>query len=274
MMNDEVTDVPTVCCISDCSGHSLVPPHLTGSYLIRPVSSNRSTPVYCEMLEDAAGEEVWTVIQRRSDGSVSFNRTWNDYKHGFGSVEGEHYLGNDIIYQLTNQGNYTLHIDMWDLHGEYWVAEYPYFHLDGEKDNYRLHLNGYHGNASDAFRYSNNMPFSTVDRDNDMSSTHCAKYYTAGWWYKHCHYSNMNGRYTVGLVWFHQDWDEWVQMKKVVMKIKPNQAQALDSEQAALEESKTTKATPQSKSAEENSSEVKGQSNRTGEKDSTATKLP
>lgn len=50
----------------------------------------------------------WTVIQRRTDGSVDFYRDWNDYKAGFGDVEGEFWLGNDHIYQLTNQGEFQL----------------------------------------------------------------------------------------------------------------------------------------------------------------------
>ena len=46
----------------------------------------------------------WTVIQRRIDGSVEFYRGWDDYKRGFGHAEGEFWLGNDRIYELTNKG--------------------------------------------------------------------------------------------------------------------------------------------------------------------------
>ena len=38
-------------------------------------------------------EKGWTVIQKRYDGSVPFNRNWEDYKNGFGSTGGEHWLG-------------------------------------------------------------------------------------------------------------------------------------------------------------------------------------
>jgi len=50
------------------------------------------------------------------------------------------------------------------------------------------------GNATDALRYSHGQPFSAIDRDNDLSTTDCARFYAAGWWYKHCHYANLNGR--------------------------------------------------------------------------------
>jgi len=50
------------------------------------------------------------------------------------------------------------------------------------------------GNATDALSYSDGQPFSALDRDNDVSTTDCARFYAAGWWYKHCHYANLNGR--------------------------------------------------------------------------------
>ena len=46
----------------------------------------------------------WTLIERRQDGSVDFYRTWDEYRDGFGDLEGEFWLGNEHIYQITNQG--------------------------------------------------------------------------------------------------------------------------------------------------------------------------
>jgi len=78
--------------------------------------------VFCRMQAGRA----WTVIRRRQDGSVDFyNRTWEDYSRGFGSLTGEFWLGNDNIHLLTNQGRYKLHIafDMLDWTSVY--SEYP-----------------------------------------------------------------------------------------------------------------------------------------------------
>ncbi|XP_071795659.1 uncharacterized protein [Asterias amurensis] len=53
------------------------------------------------------------VVQRRYDGSVSFNRSWAEYKKGFGSMDGEFWLGNEILHELTDaEGNWTISLDL------------------------------------------------------------------------------------------------------------------------------------------------------------------
>ena len=83
------------------------------------------------------------VFQRRFDGSVDFYRDWNDYKHGFGSVNGEFWLGNDNIHSLTRCGNYILRIDMEAFNGETAFAEYVGFSIDAESANYALRFTAY-----------------------------------------------------------------------------------------------------------------------------------
>lgn len=56
----------------------------------------------------------WTVFQRRSDGLVSFNRGWSEYRDGFGELRGEHWLGNQQLHLLSHQGHYSLRIDLQD----------------------------------------------------------------------------------------------------------------------------------------------------------------
>jgi Fibrinogen beta and gamma chains, C-terminal globular domain. len=42
------------------------------------------------------------VIQNRYEGTVDFYRDWHDYKHGFGNIGGEFWLGLEKLHILTN----------------------------------------------------------------------------------------------------------------------------------------------------------------------------
>ncbi|KAF3851771.1 hypothetical protein F7725_005126 [Dissostichus mawsoni] len=110
----------------------------SGLYVIRPHGSPSSLSVYCDM-NNGGG---WTVFQRRRDGEESFDRcvcvSWVEYKHGFGdlySPDGEFWLGNTALHNLTSTGNYDLRIDMQDFEGNQRYAEYKNFKVDDEKKN-------------------------------------------------------------------------------------------------------------------------------------------
>lgn len=204
----------------DCSSNVSHPTNgqHSGVRLIHPHGAEKARLVFCDMQTDGGG---WTVVQRRCDGSQDFYRNWDDYKQGFGEVSGEHWLGNDALHEITSSGNYSLRIDLWDVSGNYKFVEYDHVVVGSEAQRYRLEVLGYRGNASNALEYHSGMAFSTADRDNDFSSTHCAVYYSSGWWYNHCQYVNINGKYKVGLTWYDMDALEWVQLSRVEMKLRP-----------------------------------------------------
>ncbi|KAH9503779.1 Angiopoietin- protein 2 [Bulinus truncatus] len=124
----------------------------------------------------------WIVIQRRVYRDTYFNRTWQEYKHGFGAVCDDYWLGNENIYLLTSTGQYELRIDMESRSVRYF-AEYREFYIDSESDQYEIHLNYFTGNVENQFYYHNYIKFSTPDRDNDESGGFCAgpNAYNTGW---------------------------------------------------------------------------------------------
>ncbi|XP_035508560.1 angiopoietin-related protein 3 [Morone saxatilis] len=162
----------------------------SGIYVIKP---NQSEPfnVYCEMDSDGGS----TVIQRRVDGSVDFDQTWDKYDKGFGNLEKDFWLGLKKIHSFTQQGVYILRIDLEDWKEDKHWAEYR-FSLDGPSKDYTLHVSHFSGDLPDAMANSTSMRFSTKDRNNDnQRNSNCARNYTGGWWFNGCGETNLNARY-------------------------------------------------------------------------------
>ena len=156
-----------------------------------------SVPIYCE----CTTEGIWTVIQKRFDGSVDFYRNWTDYKEGFGEVSGEYWLGNDIIHQLTSRSKYALKFVLTDWDNVTKYARYNRFEIADEAGRYRLSIGGYSGDAGNSVEnHHDGRHFTTKDRDNDALYTgdNCAVRHTGAWWYGQCYDSNLNGPYRFG----------------------------------------------------------------------------
>ncbi|KAK5614476.1 hypothetical protein CRENBAI_022587 [Crenichthys baileyi] len=188
--------------IRDCSDHSLRGRTRSGVYLVTPDLRGSSFPVFCDMELDGGG---WTLLQRRQDGSVSFNRTWVEYQAGFGVLNGgEFWLGNNKMHLLTRDRDMVLRVELEDFDGLTEHAQYEHFRVASERLRYRLTVGGYSGTAGDALRFSrtydhNNRMFTTPDRDHDRyPSGNCGAYYSSGWWFDACMAANLNGRYYVG----------------------------------------------------------------------------
>ncbi|KAL9974218.1 hypothetical protein ACROYT_G011233 [Oculina patagonica] len=116
-----------------------------GVYTIKP-DKLPAFDVFCDQTTAGGG---WTVFQKRLDGSVDFFLYWNDYKHGFGNLSGEFWLGNEKIHRLTSNDNNRLHVDLEDFEGNTAYAEYDMFGVMSENDKYKLILDSYSGNAGD-----------------------------------------------------------------------------------------------------------------------------
>nr|XP_023480410.1 tenascin-X isoform X5 [Equus caballus] len=170
------------------------------------LNGNRERPlnVFCDMETDGGG---WLVFQRRMDGQTDFWRDWEDYAHGFGNISREFWLGNEALHSLTTAGDYSMRVDL-RAGDEAVFAQYDSFRVDSAADYYRLHLEGYHGTAGDSMSYHSGSVFSARDRDPNNLLISCAVSYRGAWWYRNCHYANLNGLYgsTVdhqGVSWYY-----------------------------------------------------------------------
>ncbi|XP_051990550.1 angiopoietin-related protein 4-like [Xyrauchen texanus] len=192
-MSSEQRDSP-VAMASDCHELFLRGETSSGLYTIQP-SDSRPFEVFCEMTPDGG----WTVIQRRQDGSVDFDKLWQAYQTGFGSLNGEFWLGLEKIHSVSKGGNYILKVQFSDWRDESQNITYL-FHLNGEERNYSLHILERPAGNLESFlsTEASGVPFSTRDKDNDLKNDlNCAKQLSGGWWFSNCGHANLNGRYFV-----------------------------------------------------------------------------
>lgn len=120
-------------------------------------------------------------------------------------------------------------IELEDWTGKKVYAEYSSFHIESEREGYRLRLGTYQGNAGDSFSSHNGKQFTTLDRDKDAFSGrgspiysqilyrlfadvgfptfcssllgNCAHFHKGGWWYNACGQTNLNGVWYSGGVY-------------------------------------------------------------------------
>ncbi|CAK8686910.1 unnamed protein product [Clavelina lepadiformis] len=164
------------------------------------------TYVYCDM-ELVSTKKGWTTIQRRMNGEVNFNRGWDDYVRGFGSLRGEYWFGLENIYRLWRQTvtikkgfisrtSPELGVDLEDWDGYKAFPQYGVEWFGPEKTNYRIYV--FSLNASGCFESTPIFfnDFSTPDADNDeKEQNHCARENKSGWWFDDCVVSNLNAPY-------------------------------------------------------------------------------
>ena len=214
----------------------------SGVYTLRGLAGTFSTmQAYCELNDEHQG---WTLVHRRTNGSLSFDRTWKEFEEGFGDLEDEFWLGLKAMHLMTDMGEWKLRVDMLVSEGEREQlvpvsegerkelvpvsVEYNHFQVAGPEQNYKLNasefntstmydiLMGFHGN-----------PFSTHDRDNDGWAGSCAELNKGGWWYPPTCFSdkglNLNKEYEDGgLEWKRSIYAAAVNVKSIEMKIRPS----------------------------------------------------
>ncbi|KAK2532209.1 hypothetical protein Q9233_005225 [Columba guinea] len=195
-----------------------------GLYIIQPKED--PIVVSCNMQDGG-----WTIIQHiTANSTVDFDRTWRDYKYGFGSVLDNHWLGNEYMHQLTSSSvRYILGVKLVNLNAEIKWGQYEPFLIEDEESQYRIRVGLYKGNATDALTLDteaylhDNQKFTTKDRDNDNYFQNCAKLEHngipgGGWWYDACAGANLNRR---NVIYWQKDCNKQHMCKFAWMMIKP-----------------------------------------------------
>jgi len=142
--------------------------------------------VFCRMNVTGQGGG-WLSIQRRIDGDVNFHRTWQDYKKGFGEVDDEFWLGNEILHYLTSTYPHQFYVRATSFDLTNYISKHDDFLVLNEEQNYRMSasVNSLEGTLQSLQGDNLNQSFSTYDNDNDswrMGSV-AAKYNHGGFWY-------------------------------------------------------------------------------------------
>ncbi|KAG4075699.1 hypothetical protein HA402_003524 [Bradysia odoriphaga] len=213
---------------------------ISGVYRIKPNASARPFPVWCDMNAGAEGGG-WIVIQTRFDGLVDFERTWKEYRNGFGNVDSEHWLGNNFIRQITENYDYELKIDLTGFTaGEFTSVKYSPFQIGSEDEKYRLYVGTFSNGViavQNRLSSHNGSVFETKDSDKDVRPTNCADSTRGAWWYVSCYHSNLNGVYmsegrstavmgpqkadnVIGIVWRESFGKSFYSLKRVEMKVR------------------------------------------------------
>ncbi|XP_044270107.1 angiopoietin-related protein 1-like [Tribolium madens] len=187
-VNISPNEVPKNCLEVQNSGQTS-----SGIYKIKPKTSSKVFLVYCDLKTKDGG---WTYLLNRLDGTENFNLAWEDYKWGFGNLNGEFWLGLEHLHELTGDGGYELLIELEDWVKVKVYARYSLFAIGSELEGYSLKvLGGYSGDAGDSLSYSAGTKFSTKDKDQDHSPNNCADIHGGAWWYRNCMHALLTGNY-------------------------------------------------------------------------------
>lgn len=158
--------------------------------------SEAGVKVYCEMNRGG-----WTRIFNRINKSpVAFDRqaiwvrstlnsfqndfilrTWNEYKTGFGDINGNYWIGLNEMQKMTFRNKMVLRIELWNTKTDHQFIEYDSFLVYSEENDFKVEV-GKSDRATlvDWFAHHSGNIFGTKDRGNFNKT--CSMYKGA-WWF-------------------------------------------------------------------------------------------
>ena len=189
---------------------------------------------------------------RRRYFNVDFNRTWQEYKDGFGDMAngGDFWVGLEKMHLITSQGSpgFTFWIVVRDDRHIPRISAYSQFAVGPESEGYGLKLSGFHGEYSDymggnrdPYKYGYGYPgdrsysrqFETKDRisESSINDVNCAKMFRSnyrlgggGWWFMKTSSRSSYEGYGCGRANLNAQKPQWGDrnVKFVEMRIRPN----------------------------------------------------
>jgi len=153
----------------------------------------------CESELDDGG---WTVIERQHAGTVNFDRSWNEYRNGFGDLREEFFIGLEKLHKMTaaEPQDLLIYFEKHTLETEH--TRFNGFLIGSEEEDYVLKSASRISGSYMTLESSLGKKFTTFDRDNDKYLWgNCAKDLRGGWWFGDCHeksfgaeeFYNLNG---------------------------------------------------------------------------------
>ncbi|XP_071835572.1 fibrinogen-like protein A [Apostichopus japonicus] len=160
-----------------------------GVYVIQPEGLTEPFEVFCDQTTDGGG---WTVIQRRIDGSIDFDRNTTYYKDGFGFLNREFWLGNKYLPYLTKGEQVELRIEERRNGSNFANFSYQDFQISDENDRFRLKKLGMFQNNGGS--KTDEMSSQVYSEFKTSSESNCRNSSKGGWWFDEtdCNKANLN----------------------------------------------------------------------------------
>ncbi|XP_023930876.1 fibrinogen-like protein A [Lingula anatina] len=105
-------------------------------------------------------------------------------------------MGNDALYALTNQGDYSMQIDMKSCNGNYYYVKWRLFRIDNEAANYAITdiiVDSYNTSTNYWLEEVLGWRFGTIDNPVWRYSDSCPEIHGGGWWFKDCTRWHLTG---------------------------------------------------------------------------------